>query len=36
VRPARTARGRAIVRPDDAIELGDGKGGAVRLLVQRH
>jgi hypothetical protein len=36
VRPARTARGRAIVRADDAIELSDGKGGAVRLLVQRH
>jgi hypothetical protein len=36
VRPARTARGRAIVKPDDTIELGDGKGGAVRLVVQRH
>jgi hypothetical protein len=36
VRPARTARGRAIVKPDDTIELGDGKGGAVKLLVQRH
>lgn len=36
VRPARTARGRAIVKPDDAIELSDGKGGAVSLLVQRH
>lgn len=36
VRPARTARGRAIVKPDDAIELSDGKGGAVRLHVQRH
>lgn len=36
VRPARTARGRAIVRPDDVIELSDGKGGAVRLQVQRH
>lgn len=36
VRPARTARGRAIVKPGDAIELGDGKGGAVRLVVQRH
>ncbi len=36
VRPARTARGRAIVKADDAIELGDGKGGALRLLVQRH
>jgi len=36
VRPARTARGRAIVKPDDTIELGDGKGGAVKLLVQRN
>ncbi|HEX5058783.1 MAG TPA: hypothetical protein VFV99_05445, partial [Kofleriaceae bacterium] len=36
VRPARTARGRAIVKPDDTIELGDGKGGAVKLIVQRH
>ena len=36
VRPARTARGRAIVKPDDTIELGDGKGGAVRLHVQRN
>src|SRR5690606_15140870 len=31
VRPARTARGRASVKPGDAIELGDGKGGGVRL-----
>jgi len=36
VRPARTARGRAIVKPDDTIELGDGKGGSVKLIVQRH
>jgi hypothetical protein len=36
VRPARTARGRATVKPDDTIELGDGKGGAVKLVVQRH
>jgi hypothetical protein len=36
VRPARTARGRAIVKPDDTIELSDGKGGAVKLLVQRN
>jgi hypothetical protein len=35
VRPARTARGRAIIKPDDTIELSDGKGGAVRLTVQR-
>lgn len=36
VRPARTARGRAVVRPDDTIELGDGRGGGLRLRVQRH
>ncbi|HEY5926841.1 MAG TPA: hypothetical protein VIV11_34380 [Kofleriaceae bacterium] len=36
LRPARTARGRAIVKPDDTIELGDGKGGALRLHVKRH
>ena len=36
VRPARTARGRAVVKPGDAIELGDGRGGTLRLLVQRH
>jgi hypothetical protein len=36
LRPARTARGRAIVKPGDAIELGDGRGGAVTLVVQRH
>jgi hypothetical protein len=35
IRPARTARGRAAVRPEDAIELGDGRGGALRLIVQR-
>jgi hypothetical protein len=35
IRPSRTARGRAIVRSDDAIELGDGRGGAVRLRLQR-
>lgn len=35
VRPARTARGRAIVKPGDTIELCDGKGGAVKLVVQR-
>jgi hypothetical protein len=36
VRPARTARGWAIVKPGDTIELGDGKGEAVRLIVQRN
>jgi hypothetical protein len=35
IRPARTARGRAVVKPDDVIELGDGRGGALRLLLQR-
>ncbi len=35
VRPSRTARGRAPVRPGDTIELTDGRTGTVRLLVQR-
>jgi hypothetical protein len=35
VRPARTARGRAVIKIGDAIELGDGRGGTVRLVVQR-
>ncbi|MGN6103803.1 MAG: hypothetical protein ACTHU0_01745 [Kofleriaceae bacterium] len=35
VRPSRTSRGRAPVRPGDAIELTDGRAGTVRLLVQR-
>lgn len=35
VRPARTARGRVVVRPGDAIELSDGRTGMVRLVVQR-
>lgn len=35
LRPSRTARGRAAVRPGDTIELSDGRTGAVRLLVQR-
>jgi hypothetical protein len=35
VRPARTARGRAVVKAGDAIELGDGRGATVRLVVQR-
>lgn len=35
IRPARTARGRAAVQHDDAIELGDGRGGGLRLTVQR-
>lgn len=35
VRPARTARGRAILKDGDAIELADGRGAAVRLRLQR-
>jgi hypothetical protein len=35
VRPARTARGRISVKPGDAIELADGRGECVRLVVQR-
>lgn len=35
VRPARTARGRAALKAGDAIELTDGRGGMVRLVVQR-
>ncbi len=35
LRPARTARGRLIVHPGDVIELGDGRGRAVRLVVRR-
>lgn len=35
VRPARTARGRVSVKPGDAIELADGRGACVRLVVQR-
>lgn len=35
VRPSRTARGRAAVRPGDTIELTDGRQGMVRLLIQR-
>lgn len=35
IRPARTSRGRAVVRADDTIELGDGRGQALRLLLRR-
>ena len=35
VRPARTARGRAAIRPGDMVELTDGRSGVVRLLVER-
>jgi len=36
VRPSRTARGRATVKPGDMIELGDGRGSTLRLRVERH
>lgn len=35
IRPARTARGRAVLQAGDTIELTDGRGGAVRLVLQR-
>lgn len=35
VRPARTASGKVAARAGDAIELGDGQGSAVRLIVRR-
>jgi hypothetical protein len=35
VRPARTARGRISVKAGDVIELADGRGGCVRILVER-
>ena len=35
VRPARTARGRIAMKPGDAIEIADGHGALVRILVQR-
>lgn len=35
VRPSRTARGRAAVRSGDAIELSDGRGGSVQIVVNR-
>lgn len=35
VRPSRTARGRAAVKADDTIELGDGRGNTVKLVVTR-
>lgn len=34
-RPSRTARGRAVVKAGDTIELGDGRGGVVKLTVTR-
>ena len=35
VRPSRTSRGRAVVKPGDTIELGDGRGAIVKLTVTR-
>lgn len=35
VRPARTARGRVVLAPDDVIELLDGRADAVRIAVRR-
>lgn len=35
VRPARTARGRAVLKEGDTIELGDGRGTTLRLVLQR-
>jgi hypothetical protein len=35
VRPSRTSRGRVVLKEGDAVELGDGHGGRVRLLLER-
>jgi hypothetical protein len=35
VRPARTSRGRVVLKEGDAIELGDGRGSVVRLVLER-
>lgn len=35
IRPSRTARGRATLKAGDAIELGDGRGTTVRLVLGR-
>ena len=35
VRPSRTARGRAVVKSGDTIELGDGRGALIKLTVTR-
>jgi len=35
LRPARTARGRVAIKPGDVVELTDGRGGTVRLILQR-
>jgi hypothetical protein len=35
VRPARTSRGRVVLKEGDVIELGDGRGQSVRLVLER-
>jgi len=35
IRPSRTSRGRAVLREGDVLELGDGRGALVRVLVRR-
>ena len=35
IRPARTARGRVTIAAGDSIEVGDGRGGTLRMLVIR-
>lgn len=35
VRPARTARAHAVVKAGDTLELGDGRGAVVKLVVTR-
>lgn len=35
LRPARTSRGRVVLKDGDAIELGDGRGQTVRLVLER-
>jgi hypothetical protein len=35
VRPARTSRGRVVLKEGDTIELGDGRGASVRLVLER-
>jgi hypothetical protein len=35
VRPSRTARGRVAMKSGDAIEIADGRGACVRVVVQR-
>lgn len=35
LRPARTSRGRVVLKDGDTIELGDGRGAVVRLVLER-